>query len=187
MKRLTKKGLLLGSGFMCWALATVLVASTLAWFSSSFTAVDEEILGSTKGAYFAGGDGSENDPYQIASPVHLYNLAWLQDIGYFNKDSNDVYPYNQEGTAYNESSVTTSYFVLNNDIDMTGWKIPPIGTKKYPFIGQFDGNDHTISNLVTTNDETQILAESNPHPNGLLAADINKNTDVNIVCLFGVV
>ena len=34
---------------------------------------------------------------------------------------------------------------------MTGWVLPPIGTAKYPFISNFNGNGWTISNLTTTN------------------------------------
>ena len=94
-RRVNAKWLFAGAGFILWGSAVFLITSTLAWFSNNVIAVDEDISGSTKGAYFAGGQGTENDPYQIASPVHLYNLAWLQDIGYFNKDSNGVYPYNE--------------------------------------------------------------------------------------------
>ena len=186
-RRISNKWLFAGAGFILWGSAVFLISSTLAWFSNNTIAVDEDIAGSTKGAYFAGGQGTENDPYQIASPVHLYNLAWLQDIGYFNRDANDVYPYNENGDSYNENSVTTTYFVLNNDIDMSGWKIPPIGTKKYPFIGQFDGQGHTVNNLVSTNDDSALLADSNPHPNGMTSSMIDKNSDVNIAGFFGVV
>lgn len=186
-RRVNAKWLFAGAGFILWGSAVFLITSTLAWFSNNVIAVDEDISGSTKGAYFAGGIGTESDPYQIASPVHLYNLAWLQDIGYFNKDSNGVYPYNENGDTYNESSVDTTYFVLNNDIDMSGWKIPPIGTKKYPFIGQFNGQGHTVNNLTSTNDDSALLADSNPHPNGMSSSMIDKNTDVNIAGFFGVV
>jgi hypothetical protein len=45
-------------------------------------------------------------PYIINAPIHLYNLAWLQYLGYFNQvDSSNVY---QQKT----------YFVLGADVDM---------------------------------------------------------------------
>ena len=37
---------------------------------------------------------------------------------------------------------------VNNDINMNGMVIPPIGTDTYPFIGEFNGNNYTISNFI---------------------------------------
>ena len=63
------------------------VTSTIAWFAP--TAVIENnktpIEGATEGAYFAYGDGSAEKPYGIKKPRHLYNLAWLNYLGFFNK------------------------------------------------------------------------------------------------------
>ena len=47
-----------------------------------------DIGGSTEVSYFESGDGSSEKPYVISSPVHLYNLAWLQYLGYFNLGDN---------------------------------------------------------------------------------------------------
>ena len=41
---------------------------------------------SSKNLYFESGNGSKDNPYIISQPVHLYNLAWLQDLGYFDSD-----------------------------------------------------------------------------------------------------
>ena len=74
---------------------------------------------------FAGGDGTELDPYQIETAAQLAAV----------KDYLD------------------GYFILNADIDLNlppwndgaGWE--PIGTEGEPFAGHFEGNCKTISNL----------------------------------------
>lgn len=79
---------------------------------------------------FAGGNGSKENPYQIATEEQLRYLA-----SSINKDVN------YKGI----------YFVLTNDITLTQeWT--PIGIaynggNAYPFSGQFDGQGHTIYNL----------------------------------------
>ena len=40
---------------------------------------------------------------------------------------------------------------LTGDIDMAGVQVTPIGTKENPFLGTFDGNGYTISNLTMSN------------------------------------
>lgn len=105
------------------------VGYTYAWFSDDKQRnLDFEI--ETSG-YFAGGTGSSSDPFTIVSPVHLYNLAWLQNTG----------------------RLTQSYhFSVSNNIDMGNTVLPPIGNDTHPFIGSFNGNGYKISNLtVSTN------------------------------------
>lgn len=120
--------LLLGTTTFCWL---SLVNGSRVDFPTSF--------GSAKAIYFESGDGSPADPYIISSPVHLYNLAWLQYLGYFNKNSALT-----NGRAQ-------SYFKLKNDLIMTGVAIPPIGTAEYPFLGHFDGNGCVVSSLTVSN------------------------------------
>ncbi len=120
--------LLLGTTTFCWL---SLANGSRLDFPTSF--------GSAKAIYFESGDGSPADPYIISSPVHLYNLAWLQYLGYFNKNSALT-----NGRAQ-------SYFKLKNDLIMTGVAIPPIGTAEYPFLGHFDGNGCVVSSLTVSN------------------------------------
>lgn len=112
--------------------------STVAWFSTK----DEinYVDGGAVASYFKSGHGTEQDPYIIASRNHVYNLAWLQYIGYFNDSTNF-------------GGLHQYYFEVENDIDMEGLTIPPIGTEKYPFLGHFDGNGNTISNFTISNDD----------------------------------
>ncbi len=151
------------------------LAVTFSWFSNSNN-VTRAIEGNTAGAYFASGKGTEDDPYIINKPVHLYNLAWLQYIGYFNKDSNGD---NTIDSQY--------YFKLGADITMTSeWTLPPIGTEQYPFIGNFDGADHTITGLKIS---TQIGAGDGyitKHPSNVTETDFN-NANINIVGFFGII
>ncbi|MCR5491003.1 MAG: hypothetical protein K6F32_02605 [Bacilli bacterium] len=115
------------------------ISSAVAWFSEKASVGEQtSLVGESQGAYFARGTGTATEPFIINRPVHLYNLAWLQYIGYFN-DSNAPY-----------------YFALDpvdasTDLDMSGWVLPPIGTTMYPFIGHFTGNNELISNLTVDN------------------------------------
>lgn len=111
--------------------------STVAWFSTK----DEinYVDGGAVASYFKSGHGTEQDPYIIASRNHVYNLAWLQYIGYFSDSTNF-------------SGLHQYYFEVENNIDMEGLTIPPIGTNTYPFLGHFDGNGNTISNFTISND-----------------------------------
>ncbi|MBR3641560.1 MAG: hypothetical protein IKN53_05985, partial [Oscillibacter sp.] len=113
--------------------------------------------------------------YEIKTPDQFYNFAWLQYMGYFNRPT--------EGTT----NIPTTYFYLSADLDMTGYILPPAGTTENPFICNFDGNGHTISNLTVTN-----TAKGNSALDELpkmVAEDIGTGDvdGVEIVGLFGVV
>lgn len=155
--------------------AVATASGALAWFRPTGT-IDsgvKPIDGQTDGAYFAYGNGSisgEGDrPYGISKPHHLYNLAWLQYLGF-----------------YKDKQV---YFELADNIDMTGWKLPPIGTEQYPFIGNFNGQGYVISNLTVSNDFDTDLTR---HPGVVDSEYFNTETlpndnYPNIVGFFGVV
>lgn len=122
----------------------VLITASFAWFTNS-DFIEPNISGYSVAAYFGGGDGSTNDPFKIKNARHLYNLAWLQYLGYFNKKGSGITE-NQNATTLTQFS-----FSIEQNIDMSGWVLPPIGTSYNPFIGKLDGNGYTISNLQTTN------------------------------------
>ena len=126
--------------FLVVALSGVMFFSVAAfcWFAKS-DGFSTNFKSSTATAYFAGGDGSSDKPYQIKDPVHLYNLAWLQYLGYFNLRG-----------GFNNGRAQ-SYFTLTADIDMSGYTLPPIGTEKYPFIGNFNGDGYAVTNLTVSN------------------------------------
>lgn len=129
------------------------------------------ISGSTAGAYFARGDGSQTNPYVINQPIHLYNLAWLQDMGFFDKEE--------------------TYFIIEADLDMSGWVIPPIGTTDHPFIGHLDGFDETysrnqssaavISNLKISNSFSDFIRK----PSKATSETISSAKEVGFLGTFG--
>ena len=133
--------------------AVATISSTAAWFKygSNISFGNGETVylhAGTEAFYFGKGSGTADDPYQISSRNQLYNLAWLQYIGYFNlkRDANNnvIEP--------NVNLIEAPNFVLSADINMEGITLPPIGTEKYPFFGTFNGQGHTISNLTVSND-----------------------------------
>ena len=144
------------------------ILSTFSWFVASVKAPAYNLKGSSAGAYFAYGDGSENHPYGISIPRHLYNLAWLQYMGQF-----------ADGQYYFELADSVSD---TDGLNMNGYVLPPIGTEDNPFVGNFNGNGKIIKNLTVSNDQSAIF-NSAKHP------DPTQLTYVapEIVGLFGVV
>lgn len=153
-----------------------LFSGTYAWFAAKNTVTFPSSFGSAQAAYFAAGDGSKETPYVIGSSVHLYNLAWLQYLGYFNLREGF-----NNGRAQN-------YFRLSASIDCGGLALPPIGTEEYPFIGHFNGNGKVISNVKVSNDGADLVRR--PTNANFWSTDnvlqTTANADVSIVGLFGV-
>lgn len=150
----------------------------LAWMSDNGMSSLIDISGNVHKSYFAGGDGTEGDPFQIATPAQLYYFAWLQYLGLFNVDGEDE-----------DTDIDTVYFVLTADLDMDyqtpageqiKYILPPIGTKAYPFLGNFDGQGHTVTDLVVEN----VYSDAMDAPVGAQGDDY---TGVEIVGFFGVV
>ena len=162
------------SGFLAFSL-TGAVASTISWFTKVLSIdMNENVTGESNGAYFASGSGAAGDPFIINSPVHLYNLAWLQYLGYFNNNTIGA----KSGPTY--FAIDPS---LSSPIDMTGWILPPIGTTLYPFVGVFNGNGKTIANLTTINSSNVADYPKKPYP----VRQANVVNNVNVLGLFGVV
>ncbi len=117
------------------------VGNAFAWLADDRKEDSLGIDGSSGDTYFAGGSGSATDPYLINDKYHMYNLAWLQNTGKFvDKDGNPE----------------KYYFELSSNVDMGDLWLPPIGTDTQPFIGEFDGNGYTISNLKVTTDKSKL-------------------------------
>ena len=132
---------ILALSFLVIGSCAAAITSTVAWFKNGSEITfgggkDIPLQAGAEAAYYGGGNGSENNPYIISERIHLYNLAWLQYIG-----------------TYNKESIQQLYFRVDSNIDMSGITLPPIGTDQYPFLGHFDGNGKTISNVNTSNDD----------------------------------
>lgn len=112
--------------------------------------------------YFYSGDGSRLSPFEITSPIHLYNLSRLQSLGIF---SNDTYHF-RIGTRVNYGTEEDPNYqyrcikgyddsgnpVYSNHLDMSGFEdiIEPIGSESTPFYGYFDGMNLPVRNLTVT-------------------------------------
>ena len=79
-------------------------------------------------ASFAGGSGTESDPYRIATASQLALLS------------------------KNISSYKSSYFILTADIDLSSHYWVPISATGNNFLGSFDGQSHTISGMKVSTD-----------------------------------
>lgn len=179
-------------GIICLTIAVVLCCvATFAWFDNSVGSLDfpTDFGGSSIAAYFAGGEGSSTEPYIIENSSNLYNLAWLQYLGYFNMRSGLN---NGRAQTYFKLSDNLSNGILDmKDVPA----LPPIGTSEYPFIGHFDGNDKSVTNLTVSNRQSDFngVYPSNANfQDGLLATCTQTNEDktsvmVEFVAMFGVV
>mgnify|MGYP000966059192 FL=1 len=84
---------------------------------------------------FAGGDGSVDYPYQVATAEQLNNVRYHLDQHFIQTEeiNLNVAPYNEDA----------------------GWE--PIGSNSSPFTGTFDGNGKTISNLTIDRSTTDYV------------------------------
>lgn len=86
---------------------------------------------------FAGGSGTEEDPYLISTPNQLAKIA---------KDCD------------NGNDWLDTYFLLTDDIDLSGYSWEPIGgTSSFDeitFWGHIDGGGHSLINMNVTKDGT---------------------------------
>ncbi len=135
-------------------IATVMVGYAFAWFID-IREEPQQINGSSGTPYFESGDGSAADPYIISNRYHMFNLAWLQNTGRLTQKY---------------------YFKVKNDLDLTDIWLPPIGTDKYPFKGDFNGNGKTVIDLKVTTDEDKLREYGLP---------ANKDRFSNAVGMFG--
>lgn len=138
-------------------------AGTVAWFTTNVHIEEANMLltGDALGAYFEYGDGTESKPYGIKTVRQLYNLSWLQYLGYFNPTKVNDYPYSGRWVdamkkIYGNDFNQKPHFELAGNIDWSNKDassigingIPPIGTTTFPFQGFFNGRGYTISNGV---------------------------------------
>lgn len=132
--------------YNCIAIIGVMICLITSFFSYAWYTGRENssvnLNGSSAGSYFAGGDGSSDNPFEINNARHMYNLAWLQSRGKLQNDENGYY-----------FKVTASFSMIINDKKVI---IPPIGNDEYPFIGNFNGGGYTISDLVVSTDINKI-------------------------------
>ena len=134
--------------------AVSMAVASLAWFARAGGETKKHADGEIGlRGYFYAGDGSEEHPYEIVTPVHLYNLSRLQNYGIFPEKS-----YFQVGHIFNEQDgyqcidLETGAYVDVLDLDYFYSNDPsiyirPIGSESTPFHGTFNGNGIPIKNL----------------------------------------
>ncbi|MCR4562067.1 MAG: hypothetical protein K5694_02545 [Bacilli bacterium] len=107
-------------------------------------------------SYFETGAGTEENPYVITRPRHMYNLSRLQGLGVFGaktyfqlglEELNGADPSAGPLCYLNDSSMTTVPFLDMSTSTYTNNPINAIGSESLPFYGEFDGQSLEIKNL----------------------------------------
>lgn len=126
------------------AICTILIMTVSMAFA--YGSVNTAAWNGSSASSFAGGSGSESDPYLIATGEQLAYLASLINA--------------------NNASYNTKHYALTADIDLNGREWTPIGkgtltdsltSGSYSFKGTFNGNGHTVSNFKITSAATSYL------------------------------
>lgn len=113
---------------------------------------------------FAGGDGTENSPYEISSAEELQYLSELLSD-----------PENRSTEYRTQNYILTADISLNDASDYENWGTErpeydwrSIGAEA-TFTGVFDGNGHTISGLYQNRDLQEDNADASSDYSGLFA------------------
>ena len=149
--------------------------------ADSIKAIAESFSGNGEETAFAGGSGTEEDPWQIANAQQLTALSDTVNDG-----SAGGYP--------------GQYFALMDDIDLTGISWQPIGHMDLEdmnntgcmFLGTFDGQGHTISNVSFQSDYpitgVGVIGMNCGEVKDLIVENVNINcTDLFSMAIGGVV
>ncbi len=90
--------------------------------------------------------GTASDPYTIENAAQLYFLALTANV---NSSNSGTVAFTIGDVDYKYSNYNSKYFVLTSDIDWENEPWLPIGGYT-PFSGNFDGGNHTVSNVNCT-------------------------------------
>lgn len=116
---------------------TLLALAALAWIAVPVSArAETDVWDGTTASGFAGGTGTEGDPWLIENAEQLAYLA--QQVN--------------EGTDYERK-----HFRLVSDLDLSGEEWTPIGTHGKSFRGGFNGDGHTITGMTITGKENSYV------------------------------
>jgi len=124
-----------------------LISITYAWLTLQ-TSIDLPLSGSVFTAYFHCGTGTEQDPYVITKPQHLYNLTMLyQHLNGFDEDQ----VYIEIGCDGNCGHTHNNDLLIGGQattLDMSDYDdFVPIGTYAHPFKGILNGNNFIVDSL----------------------------------------
>ncbi len=121
------------------AAALVLITALLCIFTAVTVNADSPEWDGTTASSFAGGTGTSDDPYLIASAEQLAYLAEQVNSG--------------TTTFEGEYIKLTDNIVLNNSIGSSSKKWTPIGGAN-PFKGTFDGTGYTVKGVYINNSDS---------------------------------
>ena len=178
-KKLTKLliGVIIGN-----SVPLTLAVISFAWFYSNTRAGDQNVDGSVglREYFYRGdgyiGDGTEQYPHEIVTPLHFYNLTRLQNLGVFPEKTyfrvGHVFEgYEAEGPKCLEGDVKVDV------LDLTSFcatnPLLPIGNEGTPFYGEFDGNYIPIVGLRVA---------GNPEDIGMFGYTAYTSTVQNVIC-----
>lgn len=114
----------------------LLALAALAWIAVPVSArAETDVWDGTIASEFAGGTGTEEDPWLIENAEQLAYLA--QQVN--------------EGTDYK-----WKHFLLVSDLDLSGKEWTPIGINGKSFWGGFNGGGHTITGMTITGDRDYV-------------------------------
>lgn len=123
----------------------LLALAALAWIAVPVSArAETNVWDGTIASGFAGGDGTQGNPFQIETAAQLAHFA---------KTVN-------EGEAY-----LYKYIVLTADIDLANKEWTPIGNHSNPFKGNFNGDNHTVTGMQISGelDRVGLFGECTKH------------------------
>lgn len=140
----------------------LLALAALAWIAVPVSArAETNVWDGTIASGFAGGDGTQGNPFQIETAAQLAHFA---------KTVN-------EGKAY-----LYKYIVLTADIDLANKEWTPIGNHSNPFKGNFNGDNHTVTGMQISNpskDYVGLFGECTRHNNNSAIKNITvRDSDI---------
>jgi len=154
MVHMNKLKYLLSTIILSAAVLITGISVSFAWLYNITADIETNTTGEILASYFHTGTGSEEDPYVITRPVHLYNLTQLYELkegfaeenNYFqlgydldNDGDLEFYNYDDSGALQNGYSTQLNMNYYSEFI--------PIGSERKPFGGTFNGSNLTINNL----------------------------------------
>jgi len=170
-------------GLLAVLLVLAMTVMASAWYFTATTLDMGEVSGGVDyiAKYFESGEGTEEYPFEIATPEQMYNLAWLQYMGYFNETDENGY------IAPTYFYISDKYLDGGTTFDMGGMALPPIGTSAFPFVGVLDGSGLTVTNLTITNVVDTDHLQANDLPLEIIMKDNSQVSGVEIIGFVGVI
>lgn len=150
----------------------IILALIMSFSCFSLVSFAETVSGNT--TKFAGGNGTEENPYLISTKEHLDNVRFYLSSHF--KMINDI--------EFTDADFSENGAYYNNGL---GWE--PLGYSPDYFSGTFDGNNHKIYNLYINRTSSSIglfgIAEANSIIKNLRLVDAKITGNKNVGSIVG--